>query len=213
MKRRSGFTLAETLLVLVIIGVVCALTIPTTITKIRDIKRRSQVQVIASVLSNAGSLASNENGGSLKNLNSDFLKKYLIVLKTASGNDNSLGLRNVSLQDGSMFPETFNNEKYALANGIVIMPRMIFPNCDYAQQHMNNICGDIIVNVDGAKGRSVAGEDVFYFWITSTGIVANRVDSPNDAYPIYLKGYTNDCQKNGTGWACSGQLITGGNLP
>ena len=211
--KREGMTLAETLLVMVVIGVVAALTIPTTVTKIRDIKRRTQVQVIAGVLGNAVQLAANDNGGSIKNLSSDFLKKYLIVLKTASGDDNSLGLRNVQLQDGSMFPETFNNEKYVLANGIVIMPRMIFPNCDYSQQSMNNICGDVLVNVDGANGKGIAGEDVFYFWITSTGITANRVDSPNDPYPISLKGYTNDCSKTQTGWACSGQLVTGGNLP
>ena len=211
--QRKGFTLAEMLIVLTIIGLVASLGIPSLITKVRDIKRRSQVQTMASVLGNAGELAMNDNGGTLKNISGDFLKKYLVILKTVSGNDNSLGLRNITLQDGSAFPETFNNEKYVLANGIVIMPRVLFPSCDYSQQHMNNICGDIIVNVDGAKGRSVAGEDVFYFWITSTGIVANRVDSPNDAYPIYQKGYTNDCKKDGTGWACSGQLITGGNLP
>lgn len=211
--KRKGFTLAETLLVMAIIGVIASLTIPTTVTKIRDIKRRSQVQVITSVLSNAGQFALNDNGGNLKNLPSTFLEKYLTFIKTSSGNDNSLGLVNVQLQDGSIFPETFGYKKYALANGIVIMPRMLFPNCDYKQQDMNNICGDVIVNVDGAKGKGVVGEDVYYLWITSKGIQVNREDSPNDPYPIFLKGYTNDCVKSKTGWSCSGTLITGGNLP
>ena len=210
---RKGFTLAEILIVLTIIGVVACLGIPTLIAHIIEVKRIAQVKVISSVLSNAGELALVDRG-TLTGASPDFLIPYLRVLGTSEGTDNSLGLRTIKLQNGNTFPETFNNKKYVLANGIVVMPRMIFPECDYKQQDMDNICGDIFVSVDGGKARNnnVAGKDTYYFWITSTGIIANREDNIDDKYPINLKDYGNDCNVNGSGWGCSGHYVIGGYL-
>ena len=54
MKRRNGFTFAETLLVLVIIGVICALTIPTTVTKISFNNCRNNADIVLYRINNGG---------------------------------------------------------------------------------------------------------------------------------------------------------------
>lgn len=210
--KKLGYTLAETLLVLAIIGVIASLTIPALQAGITDIKRRSEVQIVTNALSNAAELAANDNGGTLQGLQSNFLTSYLQTIDSATGIDAHLGLIQVTLMDGTPYPEVWNYTKYALANGAIIMPRMLFPNCDYAQQDMTDICGDVVVDMDGAKGAQVVGRDVYYFWITKTGIHANRTDSPTDKFPIYGV-YANTCSKGSTGWSCSGNYITGSPVP
>ena len=62
MKRFFGFTLAEVLITLVIIGVVAALTIPNLLQKYQEQATVKKVQKFYSTLSNAYSIAMKENG-------------------------------------------------------------------------------------------------------------------------------------------------------
>ncbi len=62
MKKYTGFTLAEVLITLGIIGVVSALTIPALVGKYKEKQRVTQVKKVYSVLSQAFNLAKNEYG-------------------------------------------------------------------------------------------------------------------------------------------------------
>ena len=61
-NRKNGFTLAEVLITLVIIGVIAALTIPNLMQKYQEQTTVKKVQKFYSTLSNAYSLAVKENG-------------------------------------------------------------------------------------------------------------------------------------------------------
>lgn len=66
-----GFTLAEVLLVLSVIGVVAALTIPTLIQKVNDDQYKVKWKKTYSVVSQIGTSLFSEYGGSLKGVCSD----------------------------------------------------------------------------------------------------------------------------------------------
>ena len=64
---RKGFTLAEILITLTVIGVVAALTIPTLLQKTNDAELKTALKRDYGILA-AGKLIANNNGGSLANV-------------------------------------------------------------------------------------------------------------------------------------------------
>lgn len=82
-KKYNGFTLAEVLITLGVIGVVAALTIPTLMSKISEQQNRTALKEFYSLLSNASANIRNDNNGTLVGLCSDntcFKNLYKIYL-------------------------------------------------------------------------------------------------------------------------------------
>lgn len=107
LKKLNGFTLAEVLITLGIIGVVAAITIPTLMNNIQDVQYKTAFKKEYSSISQAYSRLAGDNGGTLVGVttygpngsyNSDLIKPYLSYAKACDNSAVSGGCWNVGGQ-------------------------------------------------------------------------------------------------------------------
>lgn len=181
--KNKGFTLAEVLIVLGIIGVIAALTIPTLVQKQNEAAAIAGVKKAYSTLSNAYIKAINENGEPPDNwhVNSngqlaliDALTPYLKISKncgTAPGcfPDTDYKYLDSNASYGNIDSSDFY-QKATLADGSLIAAfsnyAAICPN--YTTQ---SICSEVLVDINGFKGPNVSGRDLFTFLVLKNKII------------------------------------------
>ncbi len=229
----KGFTLAEVLITLVIIGVVAALTVPTMIAKYQEEQTITSVKKFYSEISQAynSAIAKNgppdtwnwEYGGEGAEHIMDILAPHLRIMTRcgAAGakgkcfGDTTYKSLNPNVNWGVGNPGTYG--KYAasrLDNGFVFWTYVCYARACNAHwgtsPQLYRTCGGIGVDINGYKKPNQLGKDVFYFYMTKYGIVP--IGTINEtAFP--LNEY---CQKSGTrvenGYACSAWILQKGNM-
>lgn len=177
---QKGFTLAEVLITLGIIGIVAAMTLPTLIHNYKKQEVESKLKKFYSVMSQAVKMSEVENGpayywskeprkenedGSITNLTGTYafydayLSKYLKVIAKPENNR-----VNITLSDGST----------------------ISMNIGY--------CLDIVYDYNGKSGANAMGVDKFDFLLcTEEGYNAGLSRSKQNAFDAYFRW---DCVKN-----------------
>lgn len=192
-KRLShlGFTLAEVLITLGLIGVVAAMTIPTLIISSQKIQYMSGLQKAYSQFSQAlqamtqsedcvvdlactGAFALNKTS---KDLGQE-LSKYLKLSKDCGMTPAGQGCLSPSVNsnfDGSGTPIALdtdtNFEKFITADGMSFAIINGATNCDTdlggTLGYMAKTCGYLYVDINGPKEPNNLGRDVFMFFITN----------------------------------------------
>lgn len=167
---KCAFTLAEVLITLVIIGVVGALTIPTTITKYQKEMFATRLKQTYSSLLNAKRMAENEYGpakywddfesygsnlnGASKLFTEKFLLPYLSVQKNCKYDTNAGCEHKVKDMAGNYPNKQYFNDsryyKFYLNNGVEIS---IYAYSDVA----------VHIDVNGKRGPNVWGKDAHRF--------------------------------------------------
>lgn len=210
MKKKKGFTLAEVLIVISIIGIVAQMTIPTLIGNINDSKYKSMWKKEYSVLSQAISNIAQENGGSAKGIftNStvgrDTFAKYLSVVKSCDqgASFGNCWAANYKRLDGGIHNWT-DTAGVVLSDGSSLM--FVMPwgaNCDAAINILSNVCGYIPVDVNGPlKGPNVIGKDIFSVWLLDTRIM------PEGTMQDGRQGNSDCINKTGSGTDCSAYFL------
>ena len=219
---KNGFTLAETLITLGIIGVVAAMTIPTLMSAYREKVIVNQLKRTYSVLSQAYKLSVAENGGiegwdigPQENSMESALKLYLMFkpyMKISEDCGEKAGC--------------FSNNQYKALDGKTIWAWNPDIHSKYARCRLiegsslafwsngkcddNGICGALLVDINGSNMPNQAGVDFFRFHITTNGIVPL---SPNNAlakYGRHLCKYKDKSNLNGA--SCTKWVLEKGNL-
>lgn len=207
-QRYTGFTLAEVLITLAIIGIVAAMTIPTLMNKTNDAELKSAWKKEYSVFSQAVMQMSNDNGGSLASYFTDDkgmrdkFGQYLAPskvcdkaqddgcwassLKLLNGNPNTLVSPAITLNDGSTVTFWLGKDDCTQAIGT--------PVAFYR-------CGGIAVDVNGIKKPNVYGKDIFEIHVLKDRILPYGTQGD----PLQVAG--NNCSKDGTGEACSAEFL------
>ncbi len=225
----NGFTLAETLITLVIIGIVAALTVPTLIAKNAEEQTITSVKKFYSEISQAYNTAIAENGppetwdwaytGEGSERIMDIFAPYLRIMKRCGAGgaiDKCFGTtryKTLNTNVNWIFqPSTDSIYSTArLDNGFIFWIWSHSPcTTNYGSEKLRNVCGAVGVDINGYKKPNALGRDTFYFWITKTGIVpmGTKLDTK---YP--LATYCNKTLTNGTnGYACSSWIISNGNM-
>ena len=176
MKKIFGFTLAEVLITLTIIGVIAAITIPNLMQSWRKHQVEVAVKEAYSILNNAITMAKAENGSiaemmtmanSVMTYNTDyrsarnyFIENYIVPYvkydrKCISGTCNIIPYSRVIKLDGT----TENTD-----NGNTAGPQLQLKNGMYLG--VIRVSGSqyaFIADINGAKGPNRAGSDIFYF--------------------------------------------------
>ena len=233
-----GFTLAEVLITLGIIGVVAAMTLPALVQKQNEKATVTKLKKFMSVMNSAVTMSINENGPidswnlttSVHDEETDstteetnaaqdyFIRTYILPyvkhIKYCPIDDLRCSLRyeRHSL-DGTRFGDFW--EFVMLADGSVIPHFWIrSTNCSEklgSSKMLSNICGEMAIDINGRKKPNKTGEDVFYFYFTKYGVIPMGTAEQTSGFT-----FDNYCNKGKTdrlnGYGCAAWVMYNENL-
>lgn len=220
---KKGFTLAEILITLGVIGIVAALTLPHLILNVQQHGFEEKMKKEYSVLAEAFQQIKNDSGGSFadavsacstQTCISDVFKQRLSYLKSCDTNDGSnLGvcfpaLANIKYLDGTPASDMYIGNGYTeglfLKDGTSLALELGSASCTDTTAAYNNSCGWITVDVNGIQPPNTWGRDIYVFLVFADAI---RPCTPNSASPSWLN--YDDCTPTGTGWTCASKYLLG----
>lgn len=185
MKAKMGFTLAEVLITLGIIGVVAAMTLPGLIAKWQNQVYVAQLQKAVNTLENGFKLALAEDGvDKLENtvlFNSisgssfqgdfryntvlrDKLKKYF---NTSSFKNDTYEIS--TLTPGALSIQNFRGNMQLLDGSSIMLHLLKTPTIYYPNQKDGGFIGYVWIDVNGKKKPNTSGRDIFSFYLSLDG--------------------------------------------
>ena len=182
---KKGFTLAEVLLTLGIIGVVSALTIPTFVrnhqkqvfvTQLKKVySELAQAADSAIVENNAISLTETKFNGNNSNATKEFFNSYLKIVKTCTDDKTPCFAESYKYIDGTEFDdfEPASDEKpcFVIADGASICTKWK-GWYDFDPSDKTFSPTQLYIDVNGAQGPNIVGRDLFYAEIYPDGKVS-----------------------------------------
>ena len=213
-KINKGFTLAEVLITLGVIGVVAAMTLPSVINKYKEQETVNKVKKFYSTMSQAYMLSVKDNGypnewdvgngqnATTANKIATYLKPYLKIIKDCGTNSGCLGYKeNITFLNGKKHSLNYDTANYyykiILSDGSYIWWRGDTKWCDTSAGGISNTCVAVWTDVNGDKQPNTVGKDIFSIAITPAKVVPT-----ND----------NDCKKTDIGWGCLNYILKNGNM-
>ena len=205
---KKGFTLAEVLITLLIIGVIASIVIPGLIADTQNAELKTTWKKTFADLNQATKLIMMDNGGNLTGI-SNFTSSYKTILNSVKycSSASAEGCWNKANESfyisggvaGS--PENSPDKSFAypgliLNNGIFITSFTIDSTCQYNPPY--KYCGWMAIDVNGLKRPNTVGKDIFAVWLLKDGIKA--IGTQNTFVS------TDDCA-TGTGWTCSAKYL------
>jgi len=186
-KNKKGFTLAEVLITLGIIGIVAALTMPSLIANYKKMVYVTQLKKSYSQFIQALKIMSNDSGcdddlsctGFFEDkaysvdVVSQEIEKHIKVLKDCGYGDKAgcmPSLINMNPFGKSPYSDnTFMYHKFLSVDGSAYAIYDESGNCNAWRGNddiISKVCGDVYIDVNGPKEPNTAGGDVFHFYIT-----------------------------------------------
>lgn len=223
LNKHFGFTLAEVLITLGIIGIVAAMTIPTLMKNTQDIELKSAWKKVFSEFSQATTNVKNNNGGTFSGLcassdNHCLRDEYQNYLKYTTKCDSYVDafgtcfhpltgsyLDTVKLLDGTShisrnyYPYFSQMSSGAiLPNGTLVLFVYTSSTCTDTTrvEGYTNACGWITVDVNGFKGPNTVGRDIFCM-----DILEDRIT------PTGTKDLANTCTPTQDGRGCAAKYL------
>ena len=208
-SRKSAFTLAETLIVMGIIGVVAALTLPNLNSSTGDKEKVVKLKKIYSNLEDAigraqavyGPYSEWNYSDSNDKMPGERITEFMRLSKNCEQNTGS----NCFTNSNSKYLDGSNNTNFDQHDGVASRAYRVITT-DGTSVLFDPYGGRTIVDIDGPnKGSNTAGKDIFEFTLNKT---------TNELIPLG-RNYTdeqlkNSCFKNGS--ACTAWVIQNENL-
>ena len=196
-KKITAFTLAETLITLMVIGVIAAMTVPTIKQHSDEVRYVSAARKAYSTISNATSAAE------VKHIDSYFWdftsaktqKWYSEVLNSIPNPVPSKASWEMYSVDGSSPAGTFTPNMW-LADGMAL--QFTSPS------NGNSKGGDILVDTNGSQEPNVIGIDIH-------GFIVGHKSGKAAAFGVYAMG--DGCNDVNTTYACTSYAIREGAMP
>ena len=177
---QTAFTLAEVLITLGVIGIVASMTLPSLIQKQQEKARVVALKKFYSVISQAYEFAVLEHGEpdvwgfSLNDseLLLSNLKSQMKFIKFCKNGDKCHPAAKIAYRNGNRINNNIfnpsNNTRYAavLADGMIIGTWVQSPDCKASYgpgKHLSNVCGEYMIDINGAKNPNRYGDDIFIF--------------------------------------------------
>lgn len=220
---RKGFTLAEVLITLGIIGVVCALTIPSLMQKTQDKELRTAWKKAYSELSQAQEQLNQDYSGNMYGECNDFDDKclrdlFVTKIKTIKSCDSDAVTNgcqaNSIFLDGSTTGDLKINDTHwptiITASAYSIKFRFHLKDCIPDGGGYTGLpCGWMQVDVNGLKKPNVAGKDIFFINLLKYRLRPyDRPKCTDDETPLKTTAEIDQDCLNGTGMACSAKYLS-----
>ena len=235
--RRYAFTLAEVLVTLGIIGVISALTVPSLMQRNAEKQYAVRLQKFYSLMNQAIAQARLERGDinywglSLSGNKAedeltdeeiaagklsvdkfwDIMSNYLKVVKRCRSDEECNEYPRASL-DGTSFGN-FKQTVFLADGTSIVGTTIINPRCNVVWGSTNmleNLCGEIFVDVNGKNPPNKTGVDVFIFYYGSEGVIP--AGTYNDSR-FTFDTYCNTSESNRlNGYGCTAWVLEKENL-
>lgn len=213
---KKGFTLAEILITLSVIGVIAALTIPVLTKNFEEAQNKTRFKKVFSNISQAVQMILSENNGTLngkfetRNFHKTFCN-YLKCTKTCE-NISSTDIRELGCwhAQGSSYYLNRTVEDTGMQDGVVLQDGTLIgfydrsandgdKLCDNESGDYNNICGWAYVDVNGFRGPNTFGKDMFLIFI-----LENRAAPAGVSQSWH---YQHACDYNSYGYGCAAKVL------
>lgn len=214
---KKGFTIAEILITLGIIGIVAAMTIPVLLENVQDMQNKIAWKKAYSIIAQASLQVLSENGNTFKNLcgyfDSKCLKdKYAPYLNTSKLCDSSNGgtygicwIHTGSYLDGGTLTDNAwdgaNSRAGAILNNGTLILFMYQYDTGHKNWAINPYFGNVYIDVNGFKGPNIISKDIFGLTLYENTIKPFGI--PGDEYGHYAS----TCDSDDTGWGCSAKYL------
>lgn len=222
MKRR-GFTLAEVLITLGIIGVVAALTAPALVQNAGSAKVGPTLAKVVSSLENAHEGILTEQGANNLSAVASNSDEYCELL-SSNIRKSSYGEGTLTEDDFSPTPKTWDNsplfaslgfnyntfKEFKFSDGIDLM---LFASSQdlglyEAKSSFTGAYAVLLVDINGIKTKpNVAGKDIFIFYIDRTGQV---IPSGSNTEAWLRNNDTYKYSSAGSNWSCNASEVSKG---
>lgn len=233
-KNKLAFTLAEVLITLGIIGVVAALTLPSLIQHNREQENIAKLTKIYSTLENALERAIDENGtvdtwGLTGNNATSYdifwnnIIPYLNIAQQCKHITNETECVNpyerysLSGKSSSKVTDKYPGKNYILLVDGTIISLTWFDNINCkmvagTSESLRNVCGDLLVDINGQTKPNISGKDIFDFNITQRKFIpVGTALETRRSFPNYCK--TTKISDDGpNGYACTAWVIFNKNM-
>ncbi|MDD3150575.1 MAG: prepilin-type N-terminal cleavage/methylation domain-containing protein [Candidatus Gastranaerophilales bacterium] len=222
--KKQGFTLAETLIVIAIIGIIASIVTPMLFGTTSDAELKAAWKKQYSDLSQATQLIAVDNGGTLagaflgdiagsEDLKNAFASK-LNIIKDCSGTSGYGGTGSGASAEGCWHNGTFlylngigvssyNNPGLILNNGNLMIFRLINSDCSQAVGDYIR-CGWLYIDVNGFKNPNTLGKDIFTVSITSNALIPDGARGWFDPATSCIEGST---ASGNTGEGCAAKYL------
>lgn len=175
----SGFTLAEVLITLGIIGVVAAITIPTLLNNMNKRDNYVALQKALSMVSEAATHIRSENGNSMASLATthlEFANLFKPYMRVTNFCENETDSENCYIKNTSTIYNLQGGKYGQVVNAYTTRPKIVTPDgfvymftlesasCNYNYYKRNGVsehCGSITVDTNGTKKPNTKGKDIF----------------------------------------------------
>lgn len=223
---KRGFTLAEVLITLGVIGIVAAMVLPSVLVQNRERENTAKLKKIYSTMTQAYTRAVAERGtpdfwdlmGKDDPTGAENLKKILSpyfnvkpsgiegeVWRNANTRllNNSATGPNIGASEGNTY------SSFSVVDGMSLAFRVEDKDCKAVfgdSKALQNVCATFIADVNGSKHPNQFGFDIFQFYITKYGLqpYGNQSDT---TYP-----FEESCQLGSDGYGCAAWVVFRGNL-
>ncbi len=213
MQKKTGFTLAEVMVTLAVIGVVATLTIPGLIQSYQKLEYVTRLQKNYKMLNEVVSMIQVENDGTLigfANNNNEVKDAFLKYLRYMDNCDLGSCLGNLwhdnttsKNLDGSYISAWSEDPVIKFHDSSAWYFRFFSPTCSGIYHgNINNVCFGLTMDVNGIeKDPNTRGRDIFEFFITRDKV-----------HPLGSGGDTTvgSCNTSSNGWGCTGRVIIDG---
>ncbi len=227
-NKQSGFTLAEVLITLTVIGVVAALSIPTLLSSSNDAGDVTRLKKVYATFTNAAKLYEAEEGSissafttaggassgtASKAAFEAVFMPYLNIIKYCGADKGCWHDGPTKHLGGTQYHATLDTQwdgnyaKAILADGITITFSSLASNCttDNGDGPLDNTCGNFVIDINGSKGPNQVGRDYFDFWITRSGV-----------YPMGSYNDGKSCSSSSSTWdteaGCTAKILAEGEI-
>ena len=176
-----GFTLAEVLITLGIIGIVAALTLPSIIQKRYEKETVSRVKKAYTVLQQAFMMTVQENGtpdewgatGMYESTSHIFLARKFIPYLKVTTDCTGMTTTKVAKYCTKKYADSASYASIKIADGTTVIFRIWNGKCNNrygTPKPLQNVCGEILIDTNATAKPDIQGQDVFFFYLSKNGL-------------------------------------------
>ena len=205
--KKKGFTLAEILITIVVIGVVSAITVPSIMQTTEKQEFVAGLKKANSVLHQGLSAIARENGYPLGDYSflieeKDFMDEFAKVTSVAKVLNNEIKLKEYSWLNGESGETAIINPKAIITtDGQEFIYSNSFGNYGISEEDFAHQLLGIGVDVNGERKPNRVGYDIFFFYlINGKGIV-----------PTGAKSF-DECNRQNSGVTCTSKVLKEGRI-